>query len=169
MVWVNVAVPPQPTDVQPAFAKGKTPTTDITHTQLRKRKIDVLRLALSFVYATKHYLRGEDGVNYADYSGVLPSSFARYDEVGYTTQRTYQTGAYSATRKDSNATSHENTSSTPSGRSSPDAKPDATKRIRVKRSKQQIVDHSTPLLQDTYRSVEFHPFANEASLPLPLM
>ncbi|KAF9475056.1 hypothetical protein BDN70DRAFT_936181 [Pholiota conissans] len=174
LVWVNVAVPPQPADIRPTFAKGKTPTTDVTHTQLRRRKIDVLRLSLSFVYATKHYLRGEDGVNHSDYIGILPSSFARYDEVGYTTQRTQQTGAYSVTRRDSDTTSHDNTgssnsSSDPSGRNSPEFKPDATKRIRVKRSKTHVVDHSTPLLQGTYRSIEFHPFADEASLPLPLI
>ncbi|KAF8969862.1 Bestrophin, RFP-TM, chloride channel-domain-containing protein [Flammula alnicola] len=167
MIWVNVAIPP--TDPQPAFAKGKTPTTDVTHIQLRKRKIDALHLALSFVFSTKHYLRGEDGVNYADYHGVLPASFARFDEVGYTTQRTFLSSTYSATRNDSVATSRENTNATPSGRNSPDVKPDATKRIRVKRSKQQILDHSTPLLQDTHRSVEFHPFADQASLPLPLI
>lgn len=140
----------------------------MTHIQLRKHKADTLRLCLAFVFATKHYLRGEDGVNYADYHGVLPSSFARFDEVGYNTQTKTSSGVYSATSNDATPPSRDGSLSL-SGRTSPDGKPDATKRIRVKRSKPQIPDHSTPLLQGTHRSVEFHPFADEASLPLPLM
>ncbi|KAH9483764.1 UPF0187 protein [Psilocybe cubensis] len=165
MIWINVGLPP--TDEQPAFAKGKTPTTDMTHSQLKKRKADALRLCLSFVFATKHYLRGEDGVNYPDYQGVLPRNFARFDEVGFNTQRTSPSGTYAATRNDSLGSSRDGSQS---GRTTPDTyKPDATKRVRVKRSKQQLTDHSTPLLQDVRRSVEFHPFADEASLPLPLV
>jgi putative membrane protein len=166
LIWVSVALPP--TDVQPAFAKGKTPTSDLTHSQLRKRKADTLRLCLAFVFAAKHYLRGEDGVNYADYHGVLPSSFARFDEFGYNSPKKPPFGTYSATGNDALAASPEGSISQ-SGRNSPDIKPDATKRIKVKRSKQQILDHSTPLLQDAHRSVDFQPFAKETSLPLPLM
>lgn len=143
--------------------------------QLRKHKADTLRLCLAFAFATKHYLRGEDGVNYKDYHGVLPSSFARFDEIGYNTLKKTPSGIYSATDNNATPPSRDGSISQKSGRTSPDAKPDAdvkpdaTKRIRVKRSKPQISDHSTPLLQGTHRSVEFHPFADEASLPLPLM
>lgn len=152
-----------PTDDQPAHAKGKTPTTELTAAHLRRRKVEALRLSLSFAFATKHYLRGEDGVNYADYHGVLPASFARFDEVGYNTQRTIQSGSYAATRNG-------DSSSSSSGTSSPEgSKPDATKRVRPKRSKQHIAEPTTPLLSGTHRSVEFHPFADDASLPLPLM
>jgi len=165
LVWVSVSLPP--TDTQPAFAKGKTPTSDLTHSQLRKRKTDALRLCLAFVFATKHYLRGEDGVNYADYHGVLPSSFARFDEVGYNSQKKMPSGTYSAISNDVSVSPEGSISQ--SGRNSPDARPDATKRIKVKRSKQQILDHSTPLLQDAHRSIDFQPFTFGASLPLPLM
>lgn len=116
----------------------------------------------------KHYLRGEDGVNWDDYHGVLPASFARYDEIGYNTQHTTTPGSYSATRN-SSAT----VDGSLSGRTSPESptisKPDATKRVRAKRSKQQLSGQTTPLLSGTYRSVEFHPYADEASLPLPLV
>ncbi|KAG5649695.1 hypothetical protein H0H81_002470 [Sphagnurus paluster] len=64
-IWVNVALPP--TDAQPAYAKGKTPTSDVTLAQLRRRKIEALKLCLSFAFAAKHYLRGEDGVKYDDF------------------------------------------------------------------------------------------------------
>ncbi|KDR73435.1 hypothetical protein GALMADRAFT_227883 [Galerina marginata CBS 339.88] len=165
VIWISASLPP--TDTQPAFAKGKTPTTDLSHKQLKRRKTDALKLCLSFVFAAKHYLRGEDGVNYADYQGVLPPSFARFDEVGYNSQRTKPSGSYAATNNDSVDTSRDGSLS---GRTSPDPnKPDATKRVRAKRSKQHIADPSTPLLQDIRRSVEYHPFADEASLPLPLI
>jgi len=166
LVWVSVGPPPM--DAQPAFAKGKTPISDLTHNQLRKRKADALRLCLAFVIAAKHYVRGEDGVNYADYHGVLPSSFLRFDEVGYNGQKKTPPGTYSAISNDALAASPDESVSQ-SGRNSPDVRPDATKRIKVKRSKQQILDHSTPLLQDSYRTVDFQPVANEASLPLPLV
>ncbi|KAF8985617.1 Bestrophin, RFP-TM, chloride channel-domain-containing protein [Cyathus striatus] len=164
--WVNVGVPPSPIDQNPGITmKGKTPNSDVTSSQLRRRKIEALRLCLSFVFATKHYLRGEDGTNHADYLGVLPASFARFDEMGYYTQQTTAGISYAATR--SNSFSRE---ASLNGRATPDqsTRPDATKRIRVKRSKQQIPDATTPLLVDTHRSVEFDPYA-EVSLPLPLI
>lgn len=156
-----------PTDKPPAHAKGKTPTSELTSAQLRKRKIEALRLCLSFAFTTKHYLRGEDGLKWEDYQGVLPASFARFDEVGFNTQRTEATKVYAATQ--SNSLSHGGEPNN-SGRSSPDnPRPDATKRVRPKRSKQQLSGPTTPLLGGTYRSIEFHPYADEASLPLPLM
>ncbi|KAF8892600.1 Bestrophin, RFP-TM, chloride channel-domain-containing protein [Infundibulicybe gibba] len=164
LIWVNVGLPP--TDQQPANIKGKTPISDVTPKQLHRRKVDALKLCLSFAFAVKHYLRGEDGVNWADYRGVLPASFARFDETGYNTLRTEGTESYAATRTNSMALSRDDLSEA----SSPDTtRPDATKRIRVKRSKSQLVDSSTPLLGNTHRSVEFHPYADEASLPLPLI
>ncbi|PPQ66842.1 hypothetical protein CVT26_009621 [Gymnopilus dilepis] len=162
IIWINVSLPP--TDEQPGFTKGKTPTTDLTNKQLRRRKVDALRLCLSFVFAAKHYLRGEDGVNYADYQGVLPPSFARFDEVGYNTQRTHPSGTYSATENSREAS--RSGTVTPSDRQN---RPDATKRVRPKRSKPQIADTTTPLLHDVHSSVEYHPFADQASLPLPLI
>jgi len=107
-------------------------------------------------------------VHWDDYHGVLPASFARYDETGYNTQHTPTPGSYSAARN-SSAT----VNGSLSGRTSPETpsvpKPDATKRVRVKRSKQQLSGPATPLLSGTYRSIEFHPYADEASLPLPLV
>ncbi|KAJ7470563.1 Bestrophin, RFP-TM, chloride channel-domain-containing protein, partial [Mycena latifolia] len=161
LVWIQVALPP--TDEQPLHAKGKTPITDITEQQLRRRKIEVLRLCLSFVFSVKHYLRGEDGMHWDDYRGVLPASFARADEIGYNTQRTTASGSYAATGN--NSIAELNASSTDTLNKS-----DATKRVRPKRSKRQIQTQNskTPLLSGTHRTVEFHPFADEASMPLPL-
>ncbi|KAJ6623435.1 Bestrophin, RFP-TM, chloride channel-domain-containing protein [Mycena sp. CBHHK59/15] len=160
LVWINVALPP--TDEQPLHTKGKTPTTELTDNQLRRRKIDALRLCLSFAFSVKHYLRGEDGIHWDDYRGVLPASFIRADETGYNTQRTTATGSYAATRNNSLAASLEL-----NGSSGDTNKSDATKRVRPKRSKPQV-NQNTPLLASTHRTVEFHPFADEASMPLPL-
>ncbi|KAF5386722.1 hypothetical protein D9615_001835 [Tricholomella constricta] len=161
-VWVSVALPP--TDAQPAHVKGKTPTSDITASQLKRRKIEALKLSLSFAYAVKHYLRGEDGIKWDDFYGVLPASFARYDETGFNIQHNSASRSYSALRNDSvdvEAGSDRSTSDGP--------KPDATKRVRPKRSKQQLSGQATPLLSSTHRTVEFHAYADEASLPLPLV
>lgn len=167
-IWVNVALPP--TDAQPAYAKGKTPTSDVTLAQLRRRKIEALKLCLSFAFAAKHYLRGEDGVKYDDFHGVLPSSFAHFDEEGFNLhdQNNGSTRSYSATRHDTPIDADR--SSRGSGTSTPSDghKPDATKRVRVKRSKQHLPGQTTPLLTDpTHRTVELH--YEETSLPLPLV
>ncbi|KAJ7046579.1 Bestrophin, RFP-TM, chloride channel-domain-containing protein [Mycena alexandri] len=156
LVWIQVALPP--TDEQPLHVKGKTPVTDLTEQQLRRKKTEMLRLCLSFVFSVKHYLRGEDGMHWEDYQGVLPHSFIRADEIGFNTQHTSPSGSYAATRSlgTINGTSTDTIN-----------KSDATKRVRPKRSKQQI-SSTTPLLGGTHRTVEFHPFADEASLPLPL-
>jgi len=162
-IWVNAALPP--TGDAPIFVKGKTPIATLSAAHLRKRKVDTLRLCLSFAFAVKHYLRGEDGTQWEDYADVLPASFARFDEVGYNTQKTSNTGSYDATRRSSLSASQDGSLS---GRASPDA----TKRIRVKRSKPKLsAGQDTPLLPNTitHRNIEFHPFADQASLPLPLM
>lgn len=163
-IWINVA--PPPTDDEPLHAKGKTPVTNVTAQQLRRRKADALRLCLSFAFATKHYLRGEDGLKWEDYNGVLPPAFVRSDESGSNPQRTLP-GSYSTTRNASIAASIDT-----SGRSSPDntmasPKSDATKRVRPKRSKTRI-SAETPLLSSAHRTVDFHPLLHETSLPLPL-
>ncbi|KDQ33548.1 hypothetical protein PLEOSDRAFT_1110627 [Pleurotus ostreatus PC15] len=159
-IWVNVGIPPA--GDQPNGIKGKTPVSSVTPSQLHRRKIEALHLCLSFAFAAKHYLRGEDGIHWDDYEGVLPASFSRFDETGYNTQKTGKTLNYSATRDTSSGRSDDSQS----GRSSPDA----TKRVRVKRSNPKISGTTTPLLGGTHRTVEFHPFqAYEASLPLPLI
>ncbi|KAJ7738477.1 Bestrophin, RFP-TM, chloride channel-domain-containing protein [Mycena maculata] len=162
LVWIQVALPP--TDEQPAHTKGKTPVTDLTEQQLRRKKIEVLRLSLSFVFAVKHYLRGEDGMHWEDYRGVLPASFIRADETGYNTQHTTGSNSYAATMNNSVV------GDLPGASTDTINKSDATKRVRPKRSKNQIhPTTTTPLLGGTQRTVEFHPFADEASMPLPLV
>ena len=141
------------------------PSTPITSSQLRRRKIEAVQLCLSFSYAVKHYLRGEDGIAYEDYRGVLPASFNRFDE-NVSGPRTDMTGSiYSTiTSPSGNATPGG------SGRSSPDpinvSKADATKRVRHKRSKKDLPGQHTPLLG--HRTIDFEPLTDD-SMPLPLV
>ncbi|KAG6813614.1 hypothetical protein H0H92_009231 [Tricholoma furcatifolium] len=153
-VWVSVVLPP--TDEQPANSKGKTPVTDVTPAQLRRRKIEALKLALSFAYATKHYLRGEDGTKWDDFHGVLPSSFNHFDDGPLNGDHHK---SYSAT----DGAERESVSS-----STDHARPDATKRVRAKRSKTQLSGSVTPVtpLLGGHKTVEFN---EDASLPLPLV
>lgn len=163
MIWVNTSLPPIAADTQPAYTKGKTPTSEVTPSQLKRRKIEALRLCLSFVFATKHYLRGEDGVHWADYQGVLPASFMRLDGAANDSYKTY------AAIGDESMSSSCDASINASSRILSESKPDATKRVRVKRSKQHIADQSTPLLADSHQSTEIHHQTSEGSMPLPLL
>ncbi|KAG1891498.1 Bestrophin, RFP-TM, chloride channel-domain-containing protein [Suillus subluteus] len=131
MIWIHVSLPPA--EDHPAH------------------KIEALQFCVAFVFAVKHYLRNEDGPDYDDYTGVLPASFTRIHDLGYTTAQ---------------------------GRSSPKsydaASPDATKRIRRKRSKKTLVGHTaastaTPLLSNSHQTVEFHSYADRMTMPFPLV
>ncbi|KIK95303.1 hypothetical protein PAXRUDRAFT_33055 [Paxillus rubicundulus Ve08.2h10] len=162
MVWVHVALPP--TEEEAVHIKGKTPSSSLTHAELKCQKIETLQLCVAFAYAVKHYLRGEDGSDYGDLAGVLPPHFARNDDFGYTTAhgRASPT-SYAAT---SNPTSD-------NGTGSRGASMDATKRIRRKRSKKNINPHlagsTTPLLGDSHQTVQFHSYADHITTPFPLV
>lgn len=165
-VWVSVNLPP--TGNAPGAGKG--PTVPITAAQLRRRKVEALHLALSFAFATKHYLRGQDGLGYADYVGILPKSFfKRNEDLVYGTASTLRAGL-----PGSSGYSRENSlSGTPgSGTSTPEGhRSDPTKRIRAKRSKTRLstIDSATPLLLDAHRIVEMPQSYEDASIPLPLI
>ncbi|KAL9714869.1 hypothetical protein Ac2012v2_001529 [Leucoagaricus gongylophorus] len=163
-VWINVAQPPPE-------AAAKYPTDKLTKPELHKQKVEALHLALAFAFAVKHYLRGEDGIDYLDYDNILPASFARYDETGYNTLKPGQSiDPYESTLNPEHSHSLNGSGVSPSG--SVHERLDATKRVRPKRSKQKLqVEPSatTPLLSGNHRIVEFHPYAVETSLPLPLV
>ncbi|KAF7338456.1 hypothetical protein MVEN_02071600 [Mycena venus] len=183
LVWVQVALPP--TDEQPGHTKGKTPVSDVTDQQLTRRKIEVLRLGLSFVYAVKasYYFFPHPLLSLTIFAAktgctgkttvvsVIPTSFIRPDEMGYNTQRTAAGNSYAATRNSSVGNLSSSVGNLSGTSTETINKSDATKRVRPKRSKHQVTS-TTPLLSGTTgttnRTVEFHPFADEASMPLPL-
>ncbi len=177
LLWVNVALPP--TDGDPAYAKGKTPQTDITSFQLRRRKVEALKLCLFFVFATKHYLRGEDGMDHEDYQGIIPRSFVRSREIPSASRsrshsRQGRQGRYDVTKQSDGSSVVANAP----GNSPSDTisvyghsqygtnKIDATKRVRVKRSKPQFANQATPLIAS---NTDLHINTLEGSMPLPLL
>ncbi|KAG6337217.1 hypothetical protein ID866_1889 [Astraeus odoratus] len=159
MIWVHVSLPPS--EEHPTHIKGKTPTSNLPNAELRRQKVEALQFCVSFAYAVKHYLRGEDGADYDDLARVLPPRFGRFDELGRNTNRASPT-SYSAT-------------ASINGESNGTVRPlsDATKRVRRKRSKKDLdgrsIGLSTPLLGSSHQTIEFHPYADKMSIPLPLL
>ena len=175
LLWVNVALPP--IDGEPAYAKGKTPEPDITNSQLRRRKIEALQLCLSFVFATKHYLRAEDGIDHPDYQGVIPHSFMRSREPVSSSQSRSQS-RYDLTKQNDGSPLVANPpADSPSDNISVyehshygTNKTDATKRVKVKRSKPQVANQATPFISNQVASnTDLYINNVEESMPLPLV
>ncbi|THH33003.1 hypothetical protein EUX98_g1224 [Antrodiella citrinella] len=190
LIWINAAM--VPTD---DTTKGKFPAS-LTAKQLRRRKVEAMKLCVSFAYATKHYLRGEDGLDWSDYDGILPQSIVRIVSPG-ASRLTSGFASYNATTKNSRmpsefpstVTSRMGTprrGGTPEEMSADEAlgeteavqvrQIDATKRIRVKRSKDNmksagVKSAKTPLLSTTalHQTIDFHPDPEALSTPLPLI
>ncbi|KAI9446829.1 Bestrophin, RFP-TM, chloride channel-domain-containing protein [Lactarius indigo] len=164
LVWIQVALPP--TD----DTSGKTPSTDITPLQLRRRKTNALKLILSFVYAVKHYLREEDGLDWEDYVGVLPASFMREQSRLQSRRGSISTFYNSVT--DNASSSGNSRSVSPLRGASTDGSmtPAATKRVRVKRSLDKIHTAKSPLLSGPreYSAIDFEQYT-EISMPFPLI
>lgn len=160
MIWVNVTLPPP--EEHPSYVKGKTVTPTLTSMEVRRRKVEALQFCVAFAYAVKHYLRAEDGTDYDDLAEVLPPRFARFDEVGYNTSRGHVSTSYAAVDNDDE-----------DSESAGQRSPDATKRVRRKRSKKaldgRIPGSATPLLGNSHQTIEFHPYAERLTTPLPLM
>ncbi|KZT03398.1 UPF0187-domain-containing protein [Laetiporus sulphureus 93-53] len=165
LIWVNIAVPPADDS-----SKGKGPQAQLTTAQLRRRKVDALRLCIAFSYAVKHYLRGEDGLGWEDYAGVIPASVVRLAQSGGSSRRTSAYVSYGA----SGATSP---TESESGREQSPARileVDATKRVRVKRSKDKLRQpgqktSKTPLLSALHQTIDFNEHPEQLSTPLPLI
>jgi putative membrane protein len=158
LVWVQVALPP--TD----DTTGKTPSTDITPLQLRRRKSDALKLILSFVYAVKHYLREEDGLGWEDYVGVLPAWFMRGQSRHQSRRGSISTSHNSVADNASSSGNSRSDSPLIDGSTTP-----ATKRVRVKRSLDKIHTAKSPLLSGSreYNTIDFEYL--EVSIPFPLV
>lgn len=180
MFWINVAVPP--TD---DASKGKTAAANLSAAQIRRKKVQALKLCVVFAYAVKHYLRGEDGLEWEDYVGILPSTVVRLAEPT-TSKRNSAWTSYAATartsREDSAANSGDEGESTGQSGGSQVLEPalqrrdatDATKRIRVKRSKDKLKQPGvrsprTPLLSGLHRTIDFNSDPDSLTTPLPLV
>jgi putative membrane protein len=162
LIWVQVALPPSDDTT------GKTPSTDITPLQLRRRKSDALKLVLSFVYAVKHYLREEDGLDWDDYAGVIPESFLRSQSRRQSRRSSVSMGYNAVSEHGSNAVDSRSASPGLSRSASTDgsATPAATKRVRVKRSSDNVPTTRSPLIE--HSAVDFQAY-NNVSMPFPLV
>jgi len=160
LVWISVALPPSETSI-PENLKGKvqfTPAT--TASQLRKEKQELVRLCLGYAFAVKHYLRGEDGLDWDDYIDVLPASFLQLGHNDRTTSEVPSLGSSLVVPS----------SPRPSPIDDERETPDATKRIRVKRSKRSL-SRRTTLLEGShwhggYSAIDVHA---DITMPLPLI
>lgn len=126
--------------------------TLFTPEKLKQQKVLALKLLLSYAFAVKHHLRGEDGTKWPDYEDVLPTGFARFDQIGYDrTTNTSYSPASSAQSK------------------SPSISRKQSAKDQMWNPHTSLPNSQTPLLVDSHQTVEFHPYADELSLPLPMM
>ncbi|TCD62258.1 hypothetical protein EIP91_007135 [Steccherinum ochraceum] len=188
LIWINAAMLPadDPT-------KGKFPAS-LSAKQLRRRKVDALKLCVSFAFATKHYLRGEDGLDWADYDGILPQAVVRL-ALPSSSRGPSGLTSYNATTKTSRVVSeYPSALATPRMTGTPEEESgdeamgdsqtiqvrqttiDATKRIRVKRSKDNLksagvksMKSSTLSATALHQTIDFHPDPDALTTPLPLI
>ncbi|PIL30455.1 hypothetical protein GSI_07154 [Ganoderma sinense ZZ0214-1] len=194
LIWINVSVP-----TADDASRGKFPSANLTPAQLRRRKVDAIKLSLCFAYAVKHYLRGEDGLDWDDYAGILPAPTARlyrglyqppnkdykYSNPGINTNgKSTGYASYAATEFTTRRASPD---AIDTGASTPGAETlydvergadragstDATKRIRVKRSKDRMKapgqKSTTPLMSSLQHTIDFSPDPDSLCTPLPMV
>lgn len=184
LIWINVAVPPSGD-----ITKGKSFAANLTAAQLRRKKVEALKLCICFAISVKHYLRGEDGVEWEDLAGVLPASIVRIVQKGENEISSGKTSAYmsyAATARSSRDSSIPRTGSPAEMLDesyvstlvpAPPAVPEsvASKRVRVKRSKDKLKQPSmktsskTPLLNTLHQTIDFNADPSQLTTPLPLM
>lgn len=170
LVWINVAIPPADDTT-----KGKS---TFTAKELRRKKVETIKLCVSFAFAVKHYLRGEDGLEWEDYVGILPPSVARLAQPSSGASRKSSAfTSYAATASTSRSDSGPASRDEPGEESSSPVRTtatDATKRIRVKRSKDRLKQpgvrsSKTPLLNVLHQTIDFNADPDSLSTPLPLV
>jgi len=162
LIWVQVALPPDDDTT------GKTPSLDITPLQLRRRKIDALKLILSFVYAVKHYLREEDGGEWEDYVGVIPESFTRLYSRRQSRRSSVSTGYNAMSELSSSNGNSRSASPSRGGCTNGSSTPVATKRVRIKRSSDRVPSARSPLIPGGHSTINFEAYT-DVSIPFPLV
>ena len=187
LIWINVSVPPLDD-----ASRGKFPNGTLTPAQLRRRKVDAIKLSLCYAYAVKHYLRGEDGLDWDDYGGILPASTSRLFRGLYQPPNKdyrYSTNGKSTAFASYAATEFTTRTGSPEGMATGSTTPglemdveqgqgrsstaDATKRIRVKRSKDKLKGPghkaTTPLMSSLQNTIDFSADPDNLSTPLPMV
>ncbi|KAF8328805.1 Bestrophin, RFP-TM, chloride channel-domain-containing protein [Cantharellus anzutake] len=133
-IWVFVTLPPPERK------------SILTKDSLRELKIRALRLIVAFLYATKHHLRDEPGIDYEDYQGLFPDGFSTY------LQTSIVTGSQG---------------SSPSGGNTPNRV--TRPRVTNVGTSKTVVEERTPLLNGQSHIIHFHEYPATQPLPLPLI
>lgn len=144
---------------------------------------------MCYAFAVKHYLRGEDGLDWEDYAGLLSLSVAHLARPGGA-RRTPLWTSYAAIERTSpeesaTASGDEGDAERASvlqsrqgnmnvGAEAQRDGVDATKRIRAKRSKDKmkqpgVKSSSTPLLSGLHQTIDFRSDPGSLTTPLPLV
>ena len=158
LIWISVALPPLQSSI-PENLRNNVQFSTVG--QVRKQKQDLIKLSLGYAFAVKHYLRGEDGLDWDDYPDVFPASF-RHSDIP--TPEAPSLGSPLVSQSLSNSPT--SADGPGGGRETMDA----TKRIRVKRSKRNLSCRTT-LLESSrprtgYSAIDVHA---DITMPLPLM
>ncbi|KZT44138.1 UPF0187-domain-containing protein [Sistotremastrum suecicum HHB10207 ss-3] len=143
LIWINVCLPPSPEERPKLFSSSTPKGLDgMSKSSIRTEKIRAIKLCVSYAFAVKHSLRGDDDVEHEDYQGILPQDILR---LGHS-------GLPSSYNED-----HIATPQTPTAHS------------QMPIVHAHTPHESDPLLGPQFRTVEFHPYAEQGAFPLPLL
>ncbi|CAG7846067.1 SubName: Full=Uncharacterized protein {ECO:0000313/EMBL:CCA66866.1} [Serendipita indica DSM 11827] len=119
---------------------------------LRQEKIRVIKLLVAFAIATKHHLRNEPGLDYEDYSGLIPPEIYRDESSGWERTTSPQDENFpTSTRTPAHSISQ----------------PGSKSRFNPLR---RAATATTPLLADSQRAtVTFHAYPERHPMALPLI
>lgn len=154
----------------------------MTANELHRKKVQTIKLCVCYAFAVKHYLRGEDGLEWEDYIGILPPKVAKLTHLSNSRKNTawstcagtsygseFGSGTASPRAMEENEGQALETGSEP-------VVQDATKRIRPKRSKERMKQPSvgvksprTPLLSALHQTIDFNSDPGSLTTPLPLV
>ncbi|KAG8882551.1 hypothetical protein FRB98_003592 [Tulasnella sp. 332] len=182
VIWVQVFLP----STSPALSGSghgdiisEDPKPGTTATEaLTIAKVRVLRLLLSFVYAARHHLRNEPGVEWADYKGILPHDLKDAYCLDSSVQLDHETfldryATYSAINGSVSTHLASSKSADPIQRrpffsrwNSIGAAPET---IGQKGTGVDEPDQRTPLLRDAPTIVNVKAVSSDSFLPLPLV
>lgn len=185
LIWINIAVPPA--DDKSRNLGLSTPTA-LSAKELRRKKVQLIKLCVCYAFSVKHYLRGEDGLEWEDYIGILPPTVARLAQP-QPQSNSRKNSAWSTYAATSNGSEFGSGTASPRGYEDGDerdgeevletgvdaVRTDATKRIRPKRSKDKLrpgtsaKSPKTPLLNALHQTIDFNSDPDSLTTPLPLV
>ncbi|OBZ75056.1 hypothetical protein A0H81_04717 [Grifola frondosa] len=138
LIWLNVGVPPSDD-----ITKGKSPGANLTAAQLRRRKVDALKLCVCFAFAVKIIYAERMGLTGMTTRVYFPSTARSRATVTVLAKHPHSCYILPLLDMRSNSNSRIVTPEEYENEDNRPASVDATKRIRVKRSKDKLKQPST--------------------------